>query len=61
MSEKIGPCPMCGGTSTRYDYSHRIRCQGCGHSGPMARSVTEGIRAWNKADIRVRKKQKGLP
>jgi len=60
MTTKIRACPMCGGTSTQYDYSHRIRCQSCGHSGPMARTITEGIKAWNKADIRVRKKRKEL-
>lgn len=51
MSEKIEPCPACGSGRVAYDFSHKVVCQDCRHSGPMGKTIQDAITGWNAAKI----------
>ena len=52
MSEKLKPCPFCGGAAELYAPEHygaprEVMCD-CGARGALSYSKAEAIAAWNR-------------
>ena len=52
MSEKLKPCPFCGGEGVVYGFSdydyRRVICKDCGGSTEYSDTREKAIEAWNR-------------
>lgn len=62
MSEKLKPCPFCGGEAIRgiachvhEDYAFRVECRECKIVTPFYDTEAEAIEAWNRRTERTAK------